>query len=566
MKIVDIKKSLLLFIPFVGSAVMLTLIQPPFDISLLAWVSLVPFLFACSSKIKTRTLVIISYLVAVGYWLCNLYWMLPVTCAGWLVLCMYMAVLWPVVIIAIRYCMTKKIPLFLAVPILIVGAERLQGLFLGGFYWRFLAHSQYGNITLIQIADIFGAAGLSFLIAMTNAVIAELIIAVFRKNVVKVHLALKAGLVCVLLGGTIFYGTYRIRQSESTVSYGPLVGSVQSNVPQTIKTTPDASIQIFEDLLESSKAAAKANAELIVWPETMVQAIMNEDVWRFLADSENNINFDKALKEHSKDTAFVLIGAPGGEFKQRDDSEIYLARYNTAFLYEPQGRQSKIKYNKIHLVPFGEVIPCKYSIPWLHKFFMFFTPYDYDYSLEYGTEYTAFEMTSDDEKEIYKFGVMICYEDAIPLIARKFALDQQGRKRIDWLVNISNDGWFVKLNDGNVTASTELRQHAAICVFRAVENRLGVLRSVNTGISCLIDSVGRVKDGFFDGSLPYNARERQAVAGWFVDEMPIDTRVTFFSQHGQWLDIGCAICLVLVIISQILGNFVRFLKKKRANK
>jgi apolipoprotein N-acyltransferase len=397
--------------------------------------------------------------------------------------------------------------------------------------------------------------------------IAELLIVAYKKNILKTTLLLKTALACVLLAATILYGKYRIKQSENTVSNGPLVASLQSNVPQTIKEMPDASEKIFTDLLELSKDACETGAELIVWPETMVQAILNESVWSFLVNSQNAGNFDKALKEHSKDNAFLLIGAAGGKIRQRDNTDdIYLDRYNTAFLYEPTGRQSKTKYNKIHLVPFGEVIPFKYSAPWIHKFFMLFTPYDYDYSLEYGTEYTIFAITSGDKKDIYKFGVMICYEDAVPLIARKFALDEQGQKRIDWLINISNDGWFVKLKEDKILTTTELNQHAAICVFRAVENRLAVLRSVNTGISCLIDTLGRIKNGFTDGTLPYQAMERKGIAGWFADKMPIDKRVTFFSKHGQWLDFSCAICFVLPIIAQIGAKFLRSIKNKKAAK
>ena len=115
------------------------------------------------------------------------------------------------------------------------------------------------------------------------------------------------------------------------------------------------------------------------------------------------------------------------------------------------------------------------------------------------------------------------------------------------LVNISNDGWFVSGGDKG-KASTELAQHTAICAFRAVENRLAVLRSVNTGVSCIIDSLGRVRDGFIIGTLPSKAMRRIDVGGWFTDRIPIDSRVTFFSKYGQWLDFFCAICLIIAII------------------
>jgi apolipoprotein N-acyltransferase len=142
----------------------------------------------------------------------------------------------------------------------------------------------------------------------------------------------------------------------------------------------------------------------------------------------------------------------------------------------------------------------------------------------------------------YRFGTIICYEDAIPYVGRNFTLDGEGRKRIDWLVNISNDGWFVRFPkaQGRVIPSSELPQHAAICAFRAVENRLAVVRRVYTGISCLIESTGRIRDGYLAASrdFPAEAMDRTAMAGWFVDRLPIDKRVTFYSRHGEWFADG----------------------------
>ena len=573
MKSVKIKNILLLCWPFVASGLMLTVIQPSISFSALAWVALVPFILVCSPAAKSKSLALIAYLVSLCYWLGNLYWIYPVTLPGWLAFCFYTALLWPILAFALQYCRKKKIPLFIAVPVLFVGAERLQGLFLGGFFWRFLAHSQYQNITLIQIADIFGAAGVSFLIAMVNGLIAELIIAAGGKNLFKISNLLKTALVCGAVVAAVIYGRWRINQSDKFIEAGPLVAAVQSNVPQSVKESGQADSVIFDGLLRDSYASAKAGAELIVWPETMAQAILDTGVWPFLVSSETEKNFDNALREHSKNTAYVLVGAPGGQIRRRkDDLSIYLARYNSAFLYKPNGEQAKEKYNKIHLVPFGEVVPFKKSAPWLHKLLMKFTPYDYDYTLDYGSEYTVFEMA--DGKKIadsnsvertgkeklnairytlnakrYKFSVMICYEGTVPAIARRFAVDKQGRKRLDWLVNISNDGWFVRFRNGKVFPSTELAQHAAIYAFRAVENRLAVVRSVNTGISCLVDTLGRIRNGFLAGTLPRQAMKRTGCAGWFVDRVPIDKRTTFFSRNGQWLDFCCALGLCLFIMA-----------------
>ncbi len=568
MKNVGIKKILLFCSALIASAAMLTVIQAPISSSTLlttswsalAWVALVPFILACSPAVKAGRLAVIAYLISLCYWLGNLYWIYTVTPLGWLAFCMYTALLWPMVALCLRYCRIKKIPLFLAAGILFVGAERLQGLFLGGFFWRFLAHSQYANITLIQIADIFGAAGVSFLIAMVNGLAAELIIAAGEKNIFKITQFLKTALVCAALVATIIYGQWRLKQSSDFIEDGPLVALLQSNVPQSVKKSHQASEIIFDELLENSKASAQAGAELIVWPETMVQGRLDPKILRFLAPSDTDKIFDKRLGEHSKNTAFVLVGAYGGTPEIQEDFTIRLAqRYNSAFLYKPDGRQSNKQYSKIHLVPFGEFVPFRKSFPFLYNLLMKFTPYDYDYTLDAGSKYTVFEMTGGQGRElrVYKFSVMICYEDAVPVIARRFAIDKRGQKCLDWLVNISNDGWFVRFKNGKVLPSTELPQHAAICVFRAVENRLAVLRSVNTGISCLIDTLGHIHNGFIAGNLPQHAMARTGCAGWFVDRVTIDKRTTFFSKYGQWLDFCCAICLVSLIIVPPLRRFVR---------
>ena len=554
-----VKKILLLCLAFVVSAAMLTVIQAPISWSFLAWVSLVPFILACSPAAKPKHLALAAYLISLCYWLGNLYWIAPITVPGWLAFCMYTALIWPILALCLRYCRVKKVPLFLAAAVLVVGAERLQGLFLGGFFWRFLAHSQYANITLIQIADIFGAAGVSFLIAMVNGLLAELLVVVREKNVSKISIFVKTAFVCAALLAAVAYGRWRISQSDKFIETGPLVASLQSNIPQSVKKSHQASEVIFDELLQDSYASAEAGAELIVWPETMVQARLDPRVLRLLASSNTDKIFHNALSEHSKDTAYVLVGAYGGVPEIQEDFTIRLAqRYNSAFLYQPDGRQSKKQYSKIHLVPFGEFIPFRKRWPLLFNLLMKFTPYNYDYSLDAGSEYTVFEMTGSHGRQarVYKFSVMICYEDTIPAIARTFAIDNRGQKRIDWLVNISNDGWFVRFKNGKIFPATELPQHAAICVFRAVENRLAVLRSVNTGISCLIDTLGRLHNGFIAGTLPNNVMARTGRAGWLVDKMPIDKRTTFFSKYGQWLDFCCALCLLVLIIVPTLAKFL----------
>jgi len=383
------------------------------------------------------------------------------------------------------------------------------------------------------------------------------------------------------VAGTAAYGHWRIRQATEVVADGPLVAALQSNVPQSVKISHAASDELFAELLEMSQAAAAAGAELIAWPETMVQAYLQPELWRYFKDPNEDQVFHGALLAHARETAYLLVGAYGGEIMTDPQGKLYIGQYNAAYLYRPDGTKDPNRYDKIHLVLFGEYIPFRRSFNWLYQQLKRFAPeeYNYDYSLERGRHYTIYEMTapvhsvepnvaSQTSQSTYRFGMIICYEDAIPYVARNFALDKTGRKRVDWLVNISNDGWFVRfLNDPpRVIPSTELPQHAAICVFRAVENRLPILRSVNTGISCLIDSSGRIynepiaaSDGF-----PAEAMQRTGMSGWFLDRMPIDSRVTFYSRHGQWLDTACAVAFVAVLVGPAFLGLARRRARKSA--
>jgi apolipoprotein N-acyltransferase len=570
---------------FAATAVMLTLAQQPIGWWPLAWVAYVPFILVCfsesresSTKHRVSRLYLTAFAVSTCYWLGNIYWMSFVTVVGWIAFCLYTAILWPILALSLRWCKNKKIPFFIAAPILVVGIEQMQGFFLGGFYWNYLAHSQFTNTTLIQIADIFGAAGVSFVVAMVNGLIAGFILSVkkleFRiesleKNRMRCRQSFlipnsKSSILVTVAAvvGTLVYGQWRISQSDTVVAPGPMIAAVQTNIPISVKKSFAAEKQIFDELLEQSNQCISAGAKLVVWPETMVQAILNQQVLRLLVDDHSYKIFDETIREHAKKGVFVLAGAYDGT-PRYDANNIRLAqKFNSAFLYKPDGNQASQKYSKIYLVPFGEMLPFS-NIPLVHKLFLKMSPYDFDYTIDPGTEYTVFEMQPQDANRTYTFSVMICYEDAVPFMARKFALDAQGSKRLDWLVNISNDGWFVRFENGKVLPATELSQHAAICAFRAVENRLAVLRSVNTGISCMVDTLGRIKDGYAAGNLPQKAFDRQGVVGWFADTVPIDARTTFFSKHGQWLDFACQMSIVVIIIAQIAERF--FLKRRTKN-
>jgi len=565
-----------LWLGMCASAGLLTVIQPPLSWNWLAWIAWVPFILACVWAPSQKAGLGAAYVVGVAYWLINLHFLIPITMPGWAAFCLYSGLQWPLIKVALTYCTRKRIPLFLSSAVILVGAERLQGLFLGGFFWRFLAHSQYAHADLIQIADIFGAAGVSFLIAMTNGLVADIVVAVHGKTLKSWVIFAGSGCTALPLAAALVYGHWRIAQFERIKISGPVVAAVQSNVPQSVKDSFEASDRIFADALSMSQAAADTHPYLIAWPETMVQTIMNADLQPLLTTQDEWTAYDTALGNQARNTCNLLVGAYGGKIKRSANGDIELGRFNSVFHYGPDGKQSPEHYDKMHLVLFGEYLPFRESWPWLFHCLMKCTPYEYDYSLDAGKDYTLFKLPAPDGNDIpasaslssgYQVGVLICYEDTIPAIARHFVVDDQGNKQVDWLVNVSNDGWFVSFKDTRIRPSSELTQHLAACVFRAVETRAGILRSVNTGISCLIDPCGRIQNSYLAASpgFPIKATDRQGVAGWFSGEMPIDARVSFFSRHGQWLDGMCAAALGLATAIPVIDR-VRSTRKKSLKK
>ena len=147
-----------------------------------------------------------------------------------------------------------------------------------------------------------------------------------------------------------------------------------------------------------------------------------------------------------------------------------------------------------------------------------------------------------------RFGIPICYEDVMPYIARTFARGDDGTKGVDLLLNISNDGWFGR--------GIQQEQHLAICTFRAVENRVGIARAVNTGNSALIKPTGEI------AARPDDPADKWPGAmGYAVGHVFTDSRVSFYTHYGDWFAWGCACLLFLLIVDYWV---IRMLSRARA--
>ncbi len=274
--------------------------------------------------------------------------------------------------------------------------------------------------------------------------------------------------------------------------------------PQSQRAMLDAYVQLSLD-------SALQRPDLIVWPETMVPGILN---------------LDTALQDYLMALAQQL-GVPmllGAVTFERDPTDQW-TQFNSAYLLEPlpSGPRFTARYDKIQLVPFGEYVPLRSRLPFL----AWFVPYEHDFSP--GQSLTMFRPA-----ELYSFRVLICFEDAFPDLVRRMTAPP---RRPDFLINISNDGWF--------RDSGELEQHLAASVFRAVENRISVVRATNTGISAFITPTGHLE----------MLRDRQGrfreVRGLLVQNVPISEHPpTFYTRHGDLFAWTCLLaCVALLTVA-----------------
>ncbi|MCH9022745.1 MAG: apolipoprotein N-acyltransferase [Planctomycetes bacterium] len=375
------------------------------------------------------------------------------------------------------------------------------------------------------------------------------------------------------IAASLLYGKHRLAEGQETITAGPIVTVIQDNVPQDNKQEEIAlnGDEIFNRHMALSEAALEETPvpTLIVWPETMATSFLNDE---FLAGevseyTKRSHEFNHRLKQLAGQGAAVLVGSPSITLSDKGG----LNRYNSAQYYLADGTRGPKRYDKIHLVPFGEVVPFKKSWPWMYRLLNRLTPYDHEYSIEAGEHPTVFELTSPpnqtinrDMKETYRFGVAICYEDVMPHVPRLLAGRENGKKRIDFLLNISNEGWYIrKSRDGSIKATSELTQHLAICKFRAVENRVAIIRSVNMGISGFIRPDGQVQTKPLAGTLPNDPRQRQAVSGFLTDTVYLDSRVSIYNKTGDLFAILCTVMMTLLFLDGWLVRLSLRIKMKQ---
>ncbi|HUU85538.1 MAG TPA: apolipoprotein N-acyltransferase [Phycisphaerae bacterium] len=557
------------------SLLLQSVIFAPVDIWPAAFICLLPWFIVIGASGNATVVYVTSYLLGLAFFLINVRWLAVCTPPGWIAMSMYLAVYYPLVACPVRHAVRRRrIPLAFVAPVVWVGSEMCRAVVISGFPWFFMGHSQYRVLTLIQISDLVGAYGVSFLVVAVNGTIADLILNRLRgrwsagyRGVRGLRAGVAFAVVLVLF--TCIYGQIQLRRDTS--SPGPVIAVLQEDFPNF--TDPERDRQQPSD---ADRARAYATLfdriardghqpDLFLLPESPWWMALNPELRQIdpqdptverylrLLSANSRASYDMLQEQVAATGAYVVTGGftviPTPYAVRAAD-----LKHNSAYVFAPGGALPK-RYDKVHCVYFGEVVPFRYGrlrfvYLWLDPL-MPFHQEGYEYSLTPGTEFKAFSMTPRrDPGRTYRFGVPICYEDVMPYVSRRFVTDpESGLKHVDFLLNISNDGWFVHSN--------ELPQHLAICAFRAVENRVGIARAVNTGISGFIDADGRIHDLVeVDG-----VARGEGVRGYSVAAIDVDRRHSVYSCIGDVFAIACAVLGLLTYVDYVA---VRALTARRS--
>lgn len=503
---------------------------PRYDLGLLAWVALIPLHIALDGLSRRRQ----------AFWLG---WLAGIICStgimSWVVTAMHTYGKVPLVFsYGIMLLLTAYLGLYVgiysagvvwfrmlmpryglfAAPCLWVTLELLRTYVLSGLPWSLLGYSQYRQLDVIQIADHLGVYGVSFLIVLTNVALAELYLWLmplfrgFRPARLPWELVTTAAM---LVGLSWAYSTSLITSEAMEGSKAALqVGVVQPNIDQAVKWDQafrEETLRRYDRLTESFGYGV----DLVVWPEAATPFIYErEPVYQL-----------QLVAMANRASAPLLFGSPAVRF----DPERKPFLLNSAYLLSPDGELLG-RYDKQHLVPFGEYIPLKSSL-------LFFLEKMVegigDFQAGPGPTILSFQLKESQggtPARRVKFGVVICYEVIFPDLVRRFA-----SSGAEFLVTITNDAWF-----GDSSAPT---QHFSMVVFRSVENHLAFARAANTGISGFIDPFGRI----IVASPTFTQTALQA-------EIPVRQTKTFYSRHGDVFAYGCMLISLLFCLYGIFGT------------
>jgi apolipoprotein N-acyltransferase len=505
-----------------SSGFLLTLSFPRFDISWLAWFAFIP-LFVALRNLSLKNGFYLGLFAGLVHYLSLVYWLahtmsayghLPfyVSIPILFLLSFYLALYIALFSMAVTRLCSSPLSLLFIPPLLWVSLEYIRSFFFTGFPWELMGYTQFNMLHVIQISDVFGVYGVSFSIVLSNAVAFLIYLRLMDKSWQgkRVQTKLAAGAMAafvVIFCAVWFYGEWRINNIHelSLMSPSSKVTIVQGNIDQAIKWDPAFQKSSTIKYIHLSSLSKDLQPDLVVWPETATP-------FYFMHDIELSKLVLKGIHEIGAD---FLIGSPAFSLKNKK-----IEYYNSAFLVDAAGNVTG-RYDKTHLVPFGEYVPMKKWLPFVNK--MVEGVGDFD--------------TGDKGRTIKwqksSIGILICYEIIFPALSRAMV-----QNHASLLVNLTNDAWYGR--------SSAPYQHFSMSVFRAVENRRSLVRAANTGISGFIDPSGNVIEStqiFKDAVI--------------TQKVPILQVETLYSRFGDVFAMACLGLSVFIIILRSLKSRTR---------
>lgn len=482
------------------------------------WIALIPLIRCCLSReISTKAAAKLGFFCGLLYNTALLYWIvialgrygglpLVVSVLAMLGLAAYMA-LYFACFTATLSATKKLVPPIFSAPVIWVGLDQLRAWLFTGFPWQDLGYSQFQSSILIQIADITGHSGITFLLVMINTLAATTLIKIKKQSSSQHYLIgqiPQAVFAFSLIIGTVVYGQYIIGEISQSIDQVPTLTTavMQGNFDQNEKWSTDGQEKTVQTYLElTTQAATGRNLDLAIWPETALP---------FFPDENSIID---TIKEFSAlpDSPEILTGAPHYTLPTFGS----INYFNSAFLITGYNHNAMQRYDKQQLVPFGEYIPLQKILGIL------------PIASTMGN-FTSGQSSSPILCKKAKLGILICFESIFPDLARK-----RTDAGADILVNLTNDAWY--------GVSSAPYQQMSMAVLRAVENRRSLARSANTGISSFIDPLGRIieQSPIFEQL-------------FLVQDLPILNRRSIFNRFGFIFQPACFLLLSLIILYAII--------------
>ena len=542
----------------VGAGLLLTAAFPKIGIAGCAWIAPALLLAAAHGKCGGDAFRV-GYVAGLAHFLTSLYWLLliPVTgfpILGWFLLGVYLG-FYPAVWVWLaakrpvagggRETWSGRTLWSLGGAAAWVALEMVRVRLFSGFPWNPLGASQHQLVPLIQIASVAGVYGVSFLVVWVSLSLFSAGGMILQRPASRFAWQTEIFLPLTAIAALFAFGLARMN-GQNPPGATLRITLVQPSIPQSLIWDPNANANRFQQLLKLSESALTNRTDLLIWPESAVP-----DLEFDFATYSAITNF---VRTHQ---LWLIFNAEDYVWRAGSGTNRDYDAFNAAFLFNPDGQCAAI-YRKQKLVIFGEYVPL---VRWL-PFVKWFTPITGSFAS--GTNAVAFAMAWRGDRPREPFGdtnaisiggspevpprqkvtisTLICFEDVFPELAREYV---QGDT--DFLVNLTNDGWF-----GEGAAQW---QQAAAAIFRAVENRVPLVRSCNNGLTCWVDTDGRVRDIFRDktGSI-YGA-------GAMTIKLPLlqpgEKRApTFYNRHGDWFGWLCVgvTGLLFVVKASRLGR------------